>query len=223
MDWVQESFLEVEWGRHVVSDTGGSEELGRSALTRLPDAEHLHQDVVGEARVEHLADQEDVGAQSRLQHDRHVGGIEKTDGIRSAHTTLAGGLDRDLNTEALEIDDGGENQKSREEVHDVGEVLAVKGLLESALLVGPGEQEVEESNDGTLEFGTTAGINGCRGESLPDDRLADVGRDEQRNTAAKSISLLQELIEQNDNETSNDKLDDQQNANTSAQITGLTV
>ena len=65
---------------HVVSDTGGSEELSRSLLG-LPDTEKTDEEVVREAAVEHLADQEDVGGQGRLQHDGHVGGVEQADGV----------------------------------------------------------------------------------------------------------------------------------------------
>ena len=66
---------------HVVSNARGSEELRSSALAGLPDTKKLDKKVVREARVEHLADQEDVGGQSRLEHDGHVGGVEKADGV----------------------------------------------------------------------------------------------------------------------------------------------
>jgi len=65
---------------HVVSNTGCSEELSR-ALLGLPDTEELDEKVVRETAVQHLADQENVGRQSRLQHDGHVGGVEEADGV----------------------------------------------------------------------------------------------------------------------------------------------
>ena len=58
---------------HVVGNTRGSEKLG-GTLLGLPDTEKLDEEVVREAVVEHLADQEDVGGQSGLQHNGHVGG-----------------------------------------------------------------------------------------------------------------------------------------------------
>lgn len=219
---VQESFLEVERRGHIVSDTGGSVELSRS-LARLPDTQKTDQKVVRETGVEHLADQEDVGAEGRLEHDRHVGGVEQTDGVRSAHTTLARRLDGDLNTESLEVDNSGENQEGSQEVHDVGEVLAVESLLQSTLLVGPGQEQVEESNDGTFEFGTTTGVDGGGGESLPDDGLADVGGNEEGDTTSKTVALLEQFVEKNDNETSDDQLDDQKNTDTGTEVTGLTI
>jgi hypothetical protein len=80
VDGIEESLLEVERRRHVVGNTRGGVKLGRS-LTGLPDSEELDEDVLGEARVQHLTDEEDVGAKSGLQHDGHVGGVEQADGV----------------------------------------------------------------------------------------------------------------------------------------------
>lgn len=222
VDRVKKSLLEVERRGHVVSDTGGSVKLGGS-LTRLPDSKKLDQKVVREARVQHLTDEEDVGAQGGLEHNRHVRGVKKTDGVRSTHSTLARGLDRDLHTETLEVDDGGENEDSSQQVHDVREVLAIESLAQSTLLVGPGQQKMEQSDDSTLELGTTASVDGSGRESLPDDRLANVGGDEQRDTASKTVSLLEQLIQKDDNKTSNNKLNNQQDTDTGAKIAWLAI
>lgn len=219
---VDKSILEVERRRHVVDETRNGRELGRSVLS-LPDTEKTDKEVLGEARVQHLADQEDVGGQGGLEHDGHVGGVEETDGIRAASTTLSGGLDGDLDAESLEVDDGGEDGEGGEQVHDVGEVLSVESLLESTLLVGPGHEEVEEGDDGTLVLGATTSVDRGRGESLPHDGLADVGGNEERDTAAEAIPLLKKLIEENDNHASNNQLEDQEEDDTSAEIAGETI
>jgi hypothetical protein len=219
---VEKRLLEVKGRRHVVSNTRGSIKLGGS-LAGLPDTEELNQDVLREARVQHLADKEDVGAQGGLEHDGHVRGIEEADGVRSTHSTLAGRLDGDLHTEALEVNHGGKNEESSQQVHDVGKVLAIKGLTESALLVGPSQQKMEQSNDSTLELGATASVDGGGRESLPDNGLANVGGNEERDSASKAISLLEQLVQENNNKTSNNKLDDQQNADTGTKITGLAI
>src|SRR5690348_7343821 len=125
---------------HVISNAGSSEKLSR-ALLGFPNTEKADKEVIREAAVEHLADQEDVGRQSRLQHDRHVGCVEETDGVRATNTTLASGLYGDLNAEALEVDDSAEDNNGGDEIHDVGQVLAVESLLEGDGLVGPGEEE----------------------------------------------------------------------------------
>lgn len=75
VDGVEQSLLEVHGRRHVVDETGDGVEL-RRAILGLPDTEEADQEVVGESGEEHLADQEDVGGESRLQHDGHVGGVE---------------------------------------------------------------------------------------------------------------------------------------------------
>jgi hypothetical protein len=222
VDGVKERLLEVQRRGHVVGDTRSGVELGRT-LTRFPNTEKLDKDVVREAGVQHLADEENVGAQSRLEHNGHVGSVEQTDGVRATHSTLARGLDRDLNAEALEVDNSGEDHKGGEQVHDVGQVLAVESLAQSTLLVGPGEEEVEESNDGTLEFRTTTSVDGGGGEGLPHNGLADVCRDEERDTASKTVALLEQLVEENDDQTSNNQLDNQQNTDTSTKVTWLPV
>lgn len=222
VDGVEESLSEVQRRRHVVGNTRGGVELGR-ALTGLPDTEKLNEQVVREARVQHLTDQEDVGAQSGLEHNGHVRGVEEANGVRAAHTTLARGLDGDLNTEALQVDDSGEDQEGGQQVHHVGQVLAVEGLVQSALLVGPGQEEVEQGDDGTLELRATTGVNGGGGESLPDDGLADVGGNEEGDTTAETVAFLEELIQQNDNQTSNNQLDNQENTDTGTEVTGLAV
>lgn len=222
MDGVEEGLSEVQRGGHVVGNTRGGVELSRT-LTGLPDTEKLNEQVVREARVQHLADQEDVGAQGGLEHDGHVRGVEEADRVRAAHTTLAGGLDGDLNTEALQVDDSGEDQESGQQVHHIGQVLAVEGLVQGALLIGPGQEEVEQGDNSTLELRATTGVNGGGGESLPDDGFADVGGNEEGDTTAETVTLLEELIQQNDNQTSDNQLNNQENTDTGTEVTGLAV
>lgn len=49
---------------------------------------------------------------------------------------------------------------------------------------------MEECDDGTLELGTTASVHSGWREGLPDDRLADVRRDEERNAGAEAVPFL---------------------------------
>jgi hypothetical protein len=214
--------IETNFNLHVVDKTGDGEHL-RRALTSLPDSDHLDQKVVAEARVEHLTDEEDVGGKSRLEHDGHVGGVEETNGVRTAHTTLARGLDGDLDAETLEVDDGAEDGNGSDQVHDVGQVLAVEGLLEGKLLVGPGDQKVDKGDNGTLELGTSASVDGGGRESLPDDRLADVGGDEERDTTSETVALLEELIEEDDDQSGGKELDNEENADTGTEVGGLAI
>lgn len=75
MDGVEECVGEAERWRHVICNTTRSEKLRRSFFW-FPGADQLDQEIVRESGVEHLADHEDVGRESRLQHDGHVGGVK---------------------------------------------------------------------------------------------------------------------------------------------------
>lgn len=222
VDRIEESLLQVQGRRHVVDKTGNGVEL-RGTILGLPDTEKTDEEVLREAGVEHLGDEEDVGGKSGLQHDGHVGGVEEADGVRTAGTTLAGRLDGDLDAEALEVDDGGEDGNGGQEVHDVGQVLSVEGLLKSTLLVGPGHEKVEEGDDGTLKLGATASVDGGGREGLPHDGLADIGGNEQRDTAAETVALLEELVKEDNNHASNDQLEDQEEDDTGTEVGGRAV
>lgn len=222
VDGVDESILHVQRGPHVVDETRNRGQLAGPLLS-LPNTEETDEQVLGEAGVQHLRDKEDVGGQGGLQHDGHVGGVEQAHGVGAASTTLAGGLDGDFDTEALEVDDSGEDDESGQQVHNVGEVLSVEGLLQSALLVGPSHEQVEKGNNGTLVLGTTTSVDAGGGKRLPHDRLADIGRNEERNTATETITLLEKLIEENDNHTSNEKLEDEQDDDTGTKVRGGSI
>lgn len=82
---------------------------------------------------------------------------------------------------------------------------------------------MDKGNNGTLKLGTSAGVDSGRRESLPDNGLANVGGNEKRDTAAKTVALLEELIEKNDDNSSSEKLNNEKNADTSSKIGWLTV
>ena len=79
----------------------------------------------------------------------------------------------------LEVDDDQEDGNGGQELHDVGQVLAIEGLLQGARLVRPGDEQVEEGNDSTLELSPAGAADGVGAEGLPDDALADVGGNEE--------------------------------------------
>jgi len=222
VDRVKEGQLEGARWAHVVDNTGRSVHLG-CLVERLPDTEELDEEVVGEALPEHLRDDEDVACKGALQHDGHVASIEKLDGVGATLATEAVALDGDLNAEALEVDDGGEDDNGGQEVHDVGQAVAPQCLLEGTGLVVPGEEKVEEGNDSTLELGAAAGVDSRGRECLPDDGLANVGCNEKRDTGAKTVTLLEELIEEDDDEGRRHELDNEEQYDTSAEVLGLAV
>ena len=75
---------------------------------------------------------------------------------------------------------GSEDNECSKQIHDVRKVLAVESLPKRPLLVGPCKEEVEKGNDGAFKLGSSASIDGGWGESLPDNRFANIGSDEQR-------------------------------------------
>ena len=123
----------------------------------------------------------------------------------------------------MEVDDSGKDGNSGEKVHDVWEMGSVEGFAKGSSLVGPGDQQVEEGNDRAFELFATASVDCSRRKGSPDNRLADAGGNEEGDTRAETIALLEQLIEQNDNQTSNNKLDNQQEADTSAEVGWLAI
>ena len=82
------------------------------------------------------------------------------------------------------------------------------------------------SNSGPRPVLTVVGLN-----ALPDDLLADAGRNavlfarvgqvlnlQERDSRSHSVALLQELVEENDDQASNDQLHDEQNADAETEI-----
>lgn len=82
---------------------------------------------------------------------------------------------------------------------------------------------MEQSDDGTFKLRSTTGVNGGGGKRLPNDALANVGGDKERDPRSQTIALLEELIEENNNETGNDKLEDEEKANTSTKVARLPI
>jgi hypothetical protein len=82
---------------------------------------------------------------------------------------------------------------------------------------------VEQSDNGSLEFRTTASVDGSWGEGFPDNALTDVGSNEERDTGSQTVALLEKLIQENDNEAGYDKLEDQKKTHTGTEIAGLTI
>ena len=123
----------------------------------------------------------------------------------------------------MEVDNRSENSQGCEQVHDVGEMLSVEGLAEGTSLVGPSDQKVEKSDDCSLELLSTASIDGGGREGLPDDGFADVCGDEERDARSQTIALLEQFIEQNHHQARNDQLDNQKEADTSAEVAWLAV
>ena len=194
-----------------------------AAFIVLPLAEKTNEDVGRGTVVQELGDEVEVGNQGRLEDDGHVGGVEKLDGVGSGLSTVLLVLDGQIHTPSLEVDDDGEDEDGGEEVGKIGEVLAVDGLLEGADLVIAGDEEVEKSDDGSLELGSAASVDGGGTEGLPDDVLADVCGNEQTDATSEAVSLLKELVEGQDNKTGTEQLGDDDEGIAGSDGTKVTV
>ena len=189
----------------------------------LPPAEQLHDEVGTVALVEQLRDEVEVGDQRALQDDGHVGGVEELDGVRALLAAGALVAHWQVHAEALEVDDDQEDDDGGHEVGDVGHVGAVEGLLEGAQLVAAGQQQVEEGDQGALKLGTTGRVDCVGAERLPDDALADVGGDEERNAGAEPVALLQQLIQADDDDAGEDELHDDEHRVERAEVLDVAI
>jgi hypothetical protein len=132
-------------------------------------------------------------------------GVKEFDGVCPTLAAELVALNRYLDADALEVDDDGKGDDGRDQVHNIGETIPPERLVESMSLVVLGEEEVEEHNNGAFEFRAAASVDGCKRESLPDDGFADVGSNEEGDTRAQAIAILQQLIEEDNNEGSDDE------------------
>eukprot|EP00962_Isochrysis_galbana_P018404 scaffold5311_cov120-Isochrysis_galbana.AAC.13 len=179
--------------------------------------------VVREALVQQLRDKVDVGDEGRLQDDGHVGRVEELDRVGGLHAALRAVLDGQVDAEALEVDDHQKDEHRRHDVGHVGQVLPVEGLLERLELVLAREHQVEERDQRALEFGAAASVDGRRREGLPHDGLADVGRDEERDARAQPVSLLQQLVQDDDDDAGHEELHDDEDRVARAQLAHIAV
>mmetsp|Transcript_1989 Transcript_1989/g.4491 ORF Transcript_1989/g.4491 Transcript_1989/m.4491 type:complete len:302 (+) Transcript_1989:837-1742(+) len=209
--------------RNVVGNSSNWNLLSRSSVNILPLSEQTNQNVGRSTVVQELGDKVQVGNQSSLQNDRHVGSVEQLDGVGSLLSTVLLVLDRKFDSPSLEVNNNHKDDDSCHQVCHVGKVLTGKGLSECRDLVLSGNKQVEESNDSTFEFSSTTSVEGGRRKGLPDNGLANVGGNEKRNTRTKSVSLLQEFIKSQDNQTGAEELGNDQNSVTGTNGTNVTI
>jgi hypothetical protein len=82
---------------------------------------------------------------SRLYHDRCIRRVGELDGVRATLSTEAVALDRDLNSEALQINDGGEDNDSCNQVHDIRKTFSPERLTQGQSLVVSCEEELDRA------------------------------------------------------------------------------
>jgi len=130
----------------------------------LPLSEKTDDEIASELSGEDLGEEVDVGDESSLENDWDVGGVEKLDGVWLSETSHLLAAQGELDSEALEVDDDEHDNDCGDQVAKVWSVLSVEGLFDTVELVWLGQEEVEESDDGTLELGSLVGSDGDWGE-----------------------------------------------------------
>jgi hypothetical protein len=90
----------------------------------------------------------------------------------------------------LQVDDGGEDDDSRDEVHDIWQPLSPESSTECTAGVTSSENEMEQADDSTLEFSSASNIDGRRRESIPNDGLAGVGSNEKVDAVTEAVPFL---------------------------------
>ena len=123
----------------------------------------------------------------------------------------------------MEIDDCDEDGESGDEIHHVWKVLSIKRFFESTRFIAPSEEEMEQTDDCAFEFRSTAGVDGRWGECFPDDILADIGCDEEGDSRSNAVSLLEHLIEEDDDHAGSDELQDQEDDDSPSEVGGTAV
>ncbi len=198
--------------RDVVRKTRDGHGLAGVFLHIAPHTKKTHENISAVSVEQELGTEVQVAHKRCLQNDRHVRGVKQLNRILAGLAAVFGVLDGQVHLPSLEINNNKENKDSREQVHQIREVLAVKCFLQSADLVRARQHQMDKCNQGTFEFRSTASVDRGWAEGLPDDGLANVGCDKKRNTRAKTISLLKQLVKDDDNEPSNEQLQYDQNS-----------
>eukprot|EP00166_Cyanidium_caldarium_P001501 ctg_177.g82 len=141
-----------------------------------------------------LGEKVQVAHQGGLQNDRRVAGVEQLDGIGGRLPTHLVRLDRQVDAEALQI----------------GQLRSIERLVQRSHLVPARQQQVKQRQDGALELGAAADVDGGRGERRPHDRLRDIGGDEQTDARSHPVALLQQLVQQHHHQTGAEQLQHQE-------------
>lgn len=198
LDRIQKCLLQIERRLHVVGETGDGKQLLTAACSWLPCADESDNEVVWESREEHLGDDEDIGGQSALEHNWHVGGIEQSDWVDIEWTSLSGGLDWQVDSEALQVDNEREDNQGCKDLRHVWSVVSVEGVDQRSSCARSGEEHVYECQDGAFKLGASASVDKCWGKAFPDNGLANLGRHEQGGTRAEPVALLEQFVQKND-------------------------
>merc|ERR1719323_1635359 len=207
--------------REVVAEAAHG--VGAAAASVGPDAEQVDEEVAGELDAEHLGDHVEIGDEGRLENDGNIGGVEQFDGITAVLASVSCTLDGKIHPESLEVYHHTKDENCGKEIHQVGQVLSVESLSQGSNFVLSCCQKMEEGNHCSLKLGSTSSVDSSWRECLPDNGLTNVCGNEEGNTRSKTISLLEQFIQKQNNEASNKQLDDDEETDSGSNIAWISV
>jgi hypothetical protein len=133
---------EVFGWRNVVSQASNGRGVA-SHIVLLPLAEEAHEEVSFKLAMQHLREEVQVGHEGGLQDDWDVGGVEELHCVGRLVAAHPSAGELQLYLESLEINHYKHNDDGRQQVRNVGSVLAPHRLLQRGQFVLLRQQEVE--------------------------------------------------------------------------------
>jgi len=209
VEGISADFAEGGGRRDVVRNTRHWDRLSLVVRVLLPRSQQSHHRV-REVLVQQLREEEQIRHQRRLQNNRNIRRVEQLDRIRSHRSLRSLRRNRDIHAESLEINHRTEHQNRRQQIRHVRQSSSVKRLLQRTRLILSRHQQMEHRNHCSFILRSSWASARHRRKGLPDDRLADVRRNKQRNRTSQSVSLLQQLIQQDHQDTGNKQLNHNQ-------------
>lgn len=96
-------------------------------------------------------------------------------------------------------------------------------MLECEYFVRLGQRRMEESDDCAFKLGVLLCLDRDRREAFPQDNLTNVRRNEQTDTISETVTFLEELVKQLDNETGDSQLKKDSDCVEDAELVDFTV
>lgn len=224
VDRVSDDLKSGSRGADVVDESTYWNRVGSSQLNVLPRSEEIYQEVSTEVSVENLRDEEQVGDEGSLENDGDVGSVEQLDWVWLSLALNSVALDSKINSESLEEDDDEEYEDSGEKIDKVWQLRSVEWVLDSLEFVRSKEDGVQESNDRSLVLLSVRGGLGDGGEWLPDNGLTDVDGNEEGDTrVSDTVSLLEEFVQEDDDDSGKGQLDDNQEGVSGSELVEISV
>jgi hypothetical protein len=115
----------------------------------LPASEDRGDKASLEVSIEHLGEEIDIGNEGTHENNRHIGGIEEPDWVRSIRGCfIIGQFQRNL--EPLEVDNDKEHKRRSKNIANVRQRISEDSIIDSSKLIVPEEYSIDKLNKGSL-------------------------------------------------------------------------